>query len=265
MQWFYVENGQQAGPVEDAALARLVHEGKVDAKTLVWCAEMTNWEPYGAVAARKGLGAPAASPAPAAATATDSFLTDIVGDLGSFDPSSQDSATCSECGRPFPTEEMVSYAGGHVCAECKPLFFQKLKEGVNTVGELKYAGFWIRLGAIFVDGIVLNIIQFPLRFVVNSSTISGILMLALLGQVIAICYYTYFNGKDGQTPGKKACGLRVVRPDGSPISYGRAFGRYFGYMLSSLTLSIGYIMAAFDEEKRALHDRVCDTRVIRIR
>jgi hypothetical protein len=35
-------------------------------------------------------------------------------------------------------------------------------------------------------------------------------------------------------------------------------------LLSSLTLAIGYIMAAFDDEKRSLHDRICDTRVIRL-
>jgi uncharacterized RDD family membrane protein YckC len=34
------------------------------------------------------------------------------------------------------------------------------------------------------------------------------------------------------------------------------------YIVSGIILLIGYIMAGFDEEKRALHDRVCDTRVI---
>ncbi len=58
-------------------------------------------------------------------------------------------------------------------------------------------------------------------------------------------------------------GLKVIRSDGSPISYWRAFGRYLGTQLSSLTLMIGYIIAAFDDEKRALHDHICDTRVVR--
>ena len=56
--------------------------------------------------------------------------------------------------------------------------------------------------------------------------------------------------------------IKVVRPDGSPIGYGRAFGRYFGFLLSYVICLIGLIMAAFDSEKRALHDRICDTRVI---
>jgi uncharacterized RDD family membrane protein YckC len=57
--------------------------------------------------------------------------------------------------------------------------------------------------------------------------------------------------------------LRVVRADGSPVGYGLAAGRYLSKILSALILLIGYIMAAFDEQKRALHDRICDTRVVR--
>ena len=56
-----------------------------------------------------------------------------------------------------------------------------------------------------------------------------------------------------------------MRPNGGPIGLGRAFGRYFAKILSGLILMIGYIMAAFDSEKRALHDMICDTRVIRAR
>ena len=54
-------------------------------------------------------------------------------------------------------------------------------------------------------------------------------------------------------------------PDGSPVSYLRALGRYFGKLLSYLICSIGFIIAAFDDEKRGLHDHICSTRVIRVR
>jgi uncharacterized RDD family membrane protein YckC len=60
-----------------------------------------------------------------------------------------------------------------------------------------------------------------------------------------------------------ACGLKVMRPDGEKISYARACGRTFAEGISSAILCIGYILVAFDEERRALHDRICDTRVIR--
>jgi len=66
----------------------------------------------------------------------------------------------------------------------------------------------------------------------------------------------------GATPGKLALGLKIVRTGGSPISTGLAFGRYLAHLLSGYLLGIGYIMAAFDVEKRALYDRMCETRVV---
>ena len=58
-------------------------------------------------------------------------------------------------------------------------------------------------------------------------------------------------------------GVKVVTATGGPISVGRAFARYFAQILSGLILCIGFIMAAFDDQKRALHDHICSTRVIR--
>jgi uncharacterized RDD family membrane protein YckC len=55
----------------------------------------------------------------------------------------------------------------------------------------------------------------------------------------------------------------VIRPNGAPVTLGRAFGRYFAKWLSYLTFLIGFIIAAFDGQKRAMHDMIADTRVIR--
>jgi uncharacterized RDD family membrane protein YckC len=54
----------------------------------------------------------------------------------------------------------------------------------------------------------------------------------------------------------------VVTADGGRVSYLRALGRYFAKMLSGFTCLIGYIIAAFDGQKRALHDHICNTRVV---
>jgi uncharacterized RDD family membrane protein YckC len=89
------------------------------------------------------------------------------------------------------------------------------------------------------------------------------LVQAFIQTSVAVAYTTFFVGKYGATPGKMACGLQVVRPDGGRVTYLRAFGRYFAEWLSQITLLIGYIIAAFDDEKRSLHDLICDTRVIR--
>jgi len=69
-------------------------------------------------------------------------------------------------------------------------------------------------------------------------------------------------GKFGATLGKMACKIQVVTAEGGRVSYLRSLGRYFAKFLSGLICLIGYIIAAFDEEKRALHDRICVTRVV---
>jgi uncharacterized RDD family membrane protein YckC len=87
----------------------------------------------------------------------------------------------------------------------------------------------------------------------------------LLGIAMGATYEGLFISRLGATPGKLVLGLRVVRPDGGKVSLSRAIGRYFAKMLSAIILGIGYIMAAFDKEKRGLHDILADTRVIKAR
>jgi uncharacterized RDD family membrane protein YckC len=67
-----------------------------------------------------------------------------------------------------------------------------------------------------------------------------------------------------------ACGLKVMRSDGRSLTWGVCFGRFFMWnvvtsgipYLNSIFILVSAIMAGVDDEKRALHDRVCDTRVI---
>ena len=88
----------------------------------------------------------------------------------------------------------------------------------------------------------------------------------LIGLAIVVAYEVYFVSAHGATPGKMALGLKVIRADGGPhladAGAGAAISRRGS---SAIILMIGYIMAAFDPEKRALHDRICETRVIHSR
>ena len=59
-----------------------------------------------------------------------------------------------------------------------------------------------------------------------------------------------------------ACGLRVLTAEGGKLTYGRATGRAFAEILSGMICYIGYIIVGFDDQKRALHDHICSTRVI---
>jgi len=181
---------------------------------------------------------------------------------------SSSAVACSQCVRLFPADDTVTYEGRHICAECKPLFFQKIKEGALTTGQLEYAGFWIRFGAKFLDNIIVGIASQVVGLVIGATLPRNEVapFLALFGGIcINAAYVIFFLSKYGATPGKMACKLKVINADGSPLTPGKAVARYFAEILSKLTLFIGYIMVAFDEtEKRALHDRICETRVVRL-
>ena len=90
--------------------------------------------------------------------------------------------------------------------------------------------------------------------------ILGIIALAIVGPAL---YEIYFVSTRSATPGKLALGLKIVRADGAPMTTGLAVGRFFAYILDSLIpLYIGFIIAGFDSEKRAVHDYICGTRVV---
>ena len=90
------------------------------------------------------------------------------------------------------------------------------------------------------------------------------IMSSIMGILITWIYYAAFESSRHQaTLGKMALGLRVTDCYGRPISYGRASARYFGKLLSSLILGLGYLMAAFTERKQALHDIMAGCLVIK--
>lgn len=154
---------------------------------------------------------------------------------------------------------------------------------VNAAAR-RYGGFWIRFLARVIDGIILGVINGIIRvplmlmFGVGSGlglgrgvssdlifapALAGVLGISVvIGLAIGVAYDVYFLTAHGATPGKMALGLRVIRADGSPLTPVVALARHFAEWISGIILLIGYIMAGFDPEKRALHDRICETRVI---
>jgi uncharacterized RDD family membrane protein YckC len=256
MNWYYVDAGQQAGPVDDTQMQELVRFGKVQPETLVWHEGMANWQSYQEVAKPGIRLATAPAPAPMAASLAQPG----------------DQATCGECGGVFNVQDMIQYGTIRVCARCKPIFMQRLAEGARIqTGTLQYAGFWIRLGAKLLDGLILGIIFIPplLYFIFKNLGARPTPQLQLVqgmfqfGYIFANLAYTiFFLGKYGATPGKMACKLQVVTAEGGKISYARATGRGFAEMLSGIICDIGYLIAAFDGQKRTLHDHICSTRVV---
>lgn len=153
-----------------------------------------------------------------------------------------------------------------------------------SVAGRHYGGFWIRFVAKLIDGIILAVVNVIVRIpfmmifgigmglgadrgfgrgMIFGPAMAGLLGIStLIGIAIGAAYEVYFLSAHGATPGKMALGLRVIRADGGPISPMLALARHFAEWVSAIIFLIGYIMAGFDPEKRALHDRICETRVI---
>ncbi|MFB0613632.1 RDD family protein [Aurantiacibacter poecillastricola] len=142
---------------------------------------------------------------------------------------------------------------------------------------MHYAGFWIRVAAYLIDAILLGVTSVVLLsifgFGFTGSTVSsggafsatGYLDPAgnLFTLVLGIAYFAGLESSAWQaTVGKKLLGLMVTDLSGNRISFLRALGRYFGKILSSLILMIGYIMVAFTGKKQGLHDMLASTLVL---
>lgn len=185
---------------------------------------------------------------------------------------------CSQCGRTFAQSDLVQIAGNWVCADCKPAFLSRVMAS-GAAGASPhawhYGGFWIRFCARLVDGILLGVVQAFLALLffgafgaqfnpgfLRTEPTGLRLGFQFLSYAIGFGYEVLFLHYRGATLGKMAFGLKVVRSNGDSLGWGICVARYFMNFVSALILAIGYIMAGFDSEKRALHDRVCDTRVI---
>lgn len=145
--------------------------------------------------------------------------------------------------------------------------------------SLPKGGFWIRFAAVFVDGIILLIVQGILGFFVGMGVgmgsimrggisdegqlLSGIIIF-FVNILIGTAYHIFFVGWRGQTPGKMALKLKIIQTNGEEMTYGKAFLRWIGYSISGLTLGIGYLMVAFTKQKQGLHDKIAGTYVIRL-
>jgi uncharacterized RDD family membrane protein YckC len=248
MTWNYLAGSEQRGPISEADFDALVHAGTITDDTYVWREGMAEWKPYGTVKAPAAGGVGAPPPLPAAGQ-----------------------VICGECGRSFPLDQVIRHGNVYVCASCKPVFLQKVKEGVAPTMAMNYAGFGIRFGAKFLDGIIVGIPIYSLVFAIQGfghpqqpDPVKTVIT-QIIGIAIGLTYSTFFVGKYGATPGKMAAKLLVVNADGSKVSYAKALGRYFAaeWVSGCFTLCIGYLMILWDDQKRGLHDRICGTRVIR--
>jgi uncharacterized RDD family membrane protein YckC len=158
-----------------------------------------------------------------------------------------------------------------------------------AAGHWQLAGWWRRVGAHLIDGIIIGIgavlllvvlgAIFGSGFLVGDTTgvIALVLGLVLWFACIAVAALLYaplmMSRTNGQTVGRMAVGIRVVRADGRPIDFGFAmlrevavkwllFGLVAGSVTGGIATLIDYLWPLWDEENRALHDLIVNTRTV---
>ena len=150
----------------------------------------------------------------------------------------------------------------------------------------EYAGFWWRFLAYLIDSIIISTISWifilPVFAIMGISIFSmkqsgynmddptlfigtflmAMIPIAIISTAAQWLYFALMESMKGATLGKMALGIIVTDMQGNRISFGRATGRYFAKIISSLTMLIGYIMAGFTQKKQALHDMIAGCLVI---
>jgi uncharacterized RDD family membrane protein YckC len=209
-----------------------------------------------------------------------------------------DNVFCSKCGTQQPgTAQFCQKCGGALwpggaavrpAQAAAPAYAQPVSYSQPVAyapaQASPYAGFWIRLLAYILDRIVVGIVATPLYLVLALPTILRImreaeperepspeLVLSIIAGVstfliiVFVGYWLYealltcstWQG----TIGKRVLRLKVTDEAGNRISFGRSTGRFFAKILSTLILWIGFIMVAFTDRKRGLHDIIAGTLV----
>lgn len=143
-----------------------------------------------------------------------------------------------------------------------------LRDTDHLVESRPCAGFWIRLGAFWMDELVILLVAMFFGSLAYSTAMGQQLFpnfekINLFIILLFILYHGLFLGKFRTTPGKKFFGLAVIPShDSERFGYSEAFLRTFGYFISELALGIGFLWIAFDKHKQGWHDKIARTRVI---
>jgi uncharacterized RDD family membrane protein YckC len=146
---------------------------------------------------------------------------------------------------------------------------------VNEVAkkQVRTIGFGRRLVATLYDGllvffmsfILIVIISFILLFYASfnpNEEVPVVRMTFFTGILLSLFYYVGFWSTSGQTIGKATMGIKVVGPNGKPLSFWRALLRWIGFIVSAVVFSIGFIWIEFNEQRRGWHDILSGSRVI---
>lgn len=255
-QWYYSDyERNRHGPVSARDLAELHANGQLAPDTLVWREGLAQWQPWRTLVGEviQGAGRPAVASASFATASAAAPASAGANPYSVAEPTS-----------PYAPPRAVLHDAGDYVAD----------------GEVVYAGFWKRTAAYFIDSFVLMIV---IGFLGAIFGVLGVFSMASMGDpsaftagglafiglfyvleiVLMAGYFAVMHASSSQaTLGKMAVGIKVTDENGQRISIARGIGRFFATIVSSLILLVGYLMAAFTDRKRALHDMIAGTLVV---
>jgi len=258
--WYYADARQQRqGPLSAEALASRFHQGQLRLDTLVWRDGLAGWQPLRDFSDELEL----------QRTPAEVFYTPV--ETGQAGVATTAAAPLgSDAGNsPYapPVAALVSF------------------EPVHAGAEVVHAGFWKRVAASTIDGILMTLVLvmvlalgavllgIGMKSVANdlaSGAIGGFFILGVYGVPIVLqaIYFTWMHASGHQaTLGKRAVGIKVVQGNGQRIGTGRSLGRWAGYFFMHLfSCGITSLISAFTVglglRKQALHDMAADTLVV---
>ena len=224
--WWYAENGQQFGPIDQNSLTLHFRAGKITPQTLVWREGMAQWQNLASVPELRILMAPPVpsmppipqrAPPPAALQPQQHAI-----------PQAR------------PTAPANTYAANYAQPYQSPQAVGAMQQvatsgNVAVLGERYFArcfDFWIALLFLIVPYVILCVLGFGK--LLNEYTGTVVLVETLLAFVVDALIYAIF----GNTMGKALLGLRVVRSDGSKPDAGHYFVRNLQVWLRGYAMGI---------------------------
>ncbi|MFP4475605.1 MAG: RDD family protein [Desulfatibacillaceae bacterium] len=282
MEWYYAKGREPRGPVDESLLPDLVAHGEIHARTLVWTRGMDDWESFDRVAP-KDLRSEAAEKAPQAPKPVPEIRPEEAVEPGvaSQYPLEQPDTgragmlqaeiaghACTQCGMEFGSGDMVRRGESWMCPECgvKVEIASRVSGPPPEVAGLGRRFLARLLDVVIVAGLLALAAGFATDWRAPSMIMEQPWPLAgwALGALVAaiLVYDAVLVSGTGATPGKLALGIRVVGPDGRP-GFRRAFGRALAEIPSTLPLFAGWFAALANAERRAWHDRMAGTRVVK--
>lgn len=154
------------------------------------------------------------------------------------------------------------------------VFGATVTPGALRSEDTRYASFFSRLIAYFLDNLLIFVLMFSAIAIAAPDGASslfnvedtGLLVWMIYGfyTLASAGYFTILTGGGGQTVGKWLMGVKVISQDGAPVSYGGAFIRFAGYYISGFFLYIGFLIALIDARGQTFHDKIAKTVVVEI-